>query len=196
MIRPQPPLSALHFFAPENDEEKRLRHEMGFTTPGDADEPEEGDTEVDGSNQHVEPVLPPSLPRTTSLHVTNDSRQEVPHFTLGREERDKAEAPMRVDSTPIADKVDVSAPSVGVPTLPSVIPQPAEPPVGEDMGRGTVPFMSTPAAPLLDKGKAKEVVPETRRREASDSPIPELDSGSSDFNFADSDDEEEADEAG
>lgn len=35
--RPAPPLSALHYFAPESDEEKRLRLELGFATSLDAD---------------------------------------------------------------------------------------------------------------------------------------------------------------
>jgi hypothetical protein len=35
--RPAPPLWALHYFAPESDEEKRLRLELGFATSLDAD---------------------------------------------------------------------------------------------------------------------------------------------------------------
>ena len=198
MIRPQPPLSALHFFAPESDEEKRIRQQLGFSTNADEKDMEQQAMKIDQSVEPGEHIAAASLMTTGSLHVALHPRQEVPHVTLGQKERDNVPAPIILDSAPSAAEIDNPVPSAK-PLAPTIAPDSHPATVAPD-ARGAISFMSRPTAstvPRLDKGKGKVVEPEIRRREASDSPFPELDSGSDEFEDDEEEDQEdEEDEEG
>ena len=91
LMRPNPPLSALHHFGPENKEEKRLRLELGIGKVEDATCEDEEDG-VDVENAGAEIMAP---------YTTNWREQRVPlasavtghHITSGR-------------STALADRAD------------------------------------------------------------------------------------------
>jgi len=194
MVRPQPPLSALHFFAPENEEEKRIRLEMGFGTGQDGNGGVMNEMEVDGTPEREEPVINGQgtgiFDNGLNYGSTSVEQREIP----GRDEGDH----MAAQAGLLVAVGEVPAPTATV-TQNITSPRPDntstrdEPAVPAEAGGGdTVPFVSTP----LDKGKSKLVEPEIRRGRLSDSPIPELDSGSSDFGDMEDDDEDEEDDEG
>ena len=209
MIRPQPPLSALHFFAPETDEEKKLRLEMGVSMIDDVDGPE-GDLEVEASNVGVIDVNPPrsvvhtlDSPGTQGMQMVNEyaSSHSFPRATIGTEEKRQVSerAIMRVSTPPFEthDPLPSTTTTVGS-SLSVPITQTHPVPKLSEAETEIMPFISRPNPGSLDKGKAKEIESEVRIREGSDSPIPELDSGSSDFVSDDDDGDEdmENEEAG
>jgi len=190
MNRPQPPISSLHFLAPENDEEKRIRLELGFTTTHDDAETSLRDREVD---QPVEPPVPhlnqrTALPATQSFPVIVDPSPILPVTRIQTNE-DQSRERLNAGTDRPANTHEPSPPMI-----PTAIPASgiSSQPVNTGT-RAAEPFMSAPTASSLDKGKGREIEPEIRRREDSDSPIPELDTGSSGFEDFDDDEDDEED---
>ncbi|ORX34482.1 hypothetical protein BD324DRAFT_604668 [Kockovaella imperatae] len=73
-VRPQPPLSALHFFAPENEEEKKLRLELGLGRLEDEQrEGDEDDTMEVCIVSEQQPNGQPTIERATVLSTISDS---------------------------------------------------------------------------------------------------------------------------
>lgn len=190
MLRPQPPLNALHFFAPENEEEKTLRSEMGFTSSADVDQAASAEMDIDGALEVDGDDTPDREPPAPSIHFSDDSRQTVPHVISGKQGKDRIEEPNVRDSAPLAPIASDPPSSAIIPSPPPAMTRP-QPVVASTayVDDGFLPFISAPTYPALDKGKAKAVEPEMRGRQDSNSPMPELDSGSSDFGDLASDEE-------
>lgn len=74
MHRPQPPLAQLHYFAPESEEEKRLRLELGFTTSTDES------IETDQMNANVAPITSIGYARPSVMVSKQDTNQPFGTF--------------------------------------------------------------------------------------------------------------------
>jgi len=186
--RPQPPLSALHFFAKESDEERKLRRELGYSTADDAAW-NVANGEMDVDDQENESVGVPLVEaKTPRVNVAVSAPQlSIPAFTPI-----PSAAPTVVEASP---SVPVLAPAVPAPAAaPSA--QPTQEAETTDIEMAT-DFMSAPAARSVETK-----VVETYERtvvvmgEDDDEPLPELDSGSSDEDDEEEEDEEEEEEEG
>ena len=196
LLRPQPPLSALHFFASETEEEKKLRLEMGFSTADDFDEQASHDMDVDVHEQvSTADRLPlvatptPSLANGTGF-PSNTGSQILPGPTLEPGLTGKSDDTIRPVTPALAEApiIQIAAPTD------VTVPFTAARDATKDMDRST-PFMSAPARSRSHQEKGKGTVVEASRKgEDSDSTIPELDSGSS--AFGEQDDEDGTEEEG
>ncbi|WOO82813.1 uncharacterized protein LOC62_04G006299 [Vanrija pseudolonga] len=184
MARPLPPLSQLHYFAPESDEEKKIRREMGFFT---ADEVAGGAGQDESDDEEMAVDDWASAPPAKVQVVAAAAAVAAP-------------APVFVPA-PVVLPVVQAAPVVQQAAQPLVQPlavQPVAPapPVVTEASVAATPaasFMSAPSA-----SSSKPVAPEPAAAPASapaaadddedDDMIPELDSGSED------DDEDDDDE--
>lgn len=197
-MRPVPPLSHLHFFAPEGEEEKRIRQELGVGHAGD--EPANS-MQGDSAASDMDVDSEPGKFRTTTL-TAGDRLTSISHTISTQLE--VSSAPSLSSRTPAVQQPALSAPTIpttapNVPTPsdsalhakpPSTIAELDAPPIGS---LGSTSFMS-PAA--VDKGKRTEVAPSAmapRMVDDDDEPIPELDSGSDDFEEDEGEDEDEED---
>lgn len=190
LARPLPPLSQLHMFAPESEEERRIRREMGFKNPGE-DDADESDDEGEEDGMAVDEWAP--------APARNGSAQ-VPIAA-------PAPAPAPAQATPVPVAVAVAAvpvapvqPATAAPVAAAAptpapfaasAPAPATTVDGRDAAPA-VPFMSAPtsratSAPSEPSATAAAAVPapapaavSAEDDDDSDDEIPELDSGSSD----------------
>ena len=204
--RPLPPLSALHYFAPENDDEKRLRLEMGFTTSSDPIiEVEEHD------EMEVDPPIPTSARPDASVSI-NDSANPSGESTTTRP------APSTLDLNLLSSNPVEQIPHATITTpLPVMIPHMADsvaplPQIPSEKGMlqaaQSAPLQAgslighpakkgdgsgkRPRSDSVDEQK-KAVVPEQALvgDDDEDEPLPEMDS---DMDLSDEDEEEEGDE--
>ena len=185
MIRPQPPLSALHYFAPENEEERKLRLELGFGRTEDAADPEDG---------VMDDVVVPesSVPRTTEpvANLATTISAQPPQSTTESALANKTHSieASQISSTPkvpgittnaVSEVMDLDTEPVSKTLAPKSELPPQEPFIS--LGdKGKSPAMPEPIAARMQPAAAPD---------DDDEPIPELDSGSS-IGFA-SDDEDE-----
>ena len=198
MIRAQPPLSALHYFSPESEEEKKLRLEMGFGQLADVVNSEDlamDDEPVIGHSGDV----PTPQPQTTALQIHNatpamepsaptprDRAIPNPHESLAAETIRAVTLPSSTvlpanGTVPVLNPegMDVDAPAST--TGPLSKPSPLESVPIISHGGGSKLSAQTLTATTLGKR------PAIAQDDDDDEPIPELDSGSS-IGFA-SDDE-------
>jgi hypothetical protein len=237
MLRAQPPLSQLHFFAPETEEEKRLRQEMGFNTALEAQIVSASAETVAGDNGMVidtnetstsRKVVPSSLrplvpvaqydsttstetigpaPRASDLQLSSDPTT-VHRATLTSPTMENR--PIAIDGstqTQARTTTTTSRTSVGVAST-KPVPQSDED-VDMDATKTAdelldANFMSAkPAVAAVTVASTQSRVTTTHTAgmggdgEDSDGPLPELDSGDSDMEFGEDDEdaEEDADEA-
>lgn len=188
--RPQPPLSALHYFAKETEEERRLRRELGYTSfEDDTLAREEGG---DNDMQIDETIIQPSI--TQSVHQQRTSVvQQITAATVPTSlPPPVALPPVAAQSIqPIQAKEATSSRIVE-----QSVPEPEASAASEKpSGLAEGSFISMPS----DKGKSREVEQTleeittftSNTIEDDDEPIPELDSGSSDEGEEDDDDIED-----
>jgi hypothetical protein len=197
MIRPAPPLSQLHYFAPESEEERKIRQEMGFTTDQDdkhvreteTDLAGDGDGDVDMGNaaeiisEVVDSIVPretpkmPEMGRLTSLHMGGEAKSAV---LVGRAKE-------------VTATMHAANPEIVI-TGASVSASVAE--------KEEVTAVSAEDWMSVGRGKGKEVVLEMTTesheqdivmlsRDEDDEEVLELDSGSSDFGEEDDDEDED-----
>lgn len=189
MNRPQPPLSALHFFAKETEEERKLRRELGYSTTEDSVVvDDDGEMEVDQPDVTSEAV------RTVQEKTRQSHQTQMPQPMI------TAFAPAPTMST-VTETVSESVSVAPVAMAPLTTPMPV--PTIAQVAQGTTPaaveaaevasaFMSVPAS----RGGETRVVETFERTvvstaEDDDEPLPELDSGSSDEGEMDDEEEEE-----
>ncbi|KAL1408936.1 hypothetical protein Q8F55_005750 [Vanrija albida] len=170
MARPLPPLSQLHYFAPESDEEKKIRREMGFFTAeevaGGAAQDESDDEEMAVDEEWAPPakvqvVAAAPVPVVVPAPVVLPVVQPVP-------------VPVVPVVQPVA--LPIAQPALAQPAAPPPIVEAAAPVAP------AAPFMSAPSS------SARPVAPEPAAAPApapaedddDDDMIPELDSGSED----------------
>ncbi|TXT10694.1 hypothetical protein VHUM_02199 [Vanrija humicola] len=187
MARPLPLLSQLHYFAPESDEEKKIRREMGFFTAEEVAGGAAAD-QSDDEDMAVDEWAPPA-----KVQVVAPVPVAAPAVA--------APAPVVlpvVQAVPVVQQVlqPVVQPIVQPTVLPVPVAQPtpvvaAPEPVA---AAPAAPFMSAPSAssskpPVAEPAAAPApAAPADDNEDDDDDMIPELDSGSED------DDEDEDDE--
>lgn len=220
MLRSQPPLSQLHFFAPETEEEKRLRQEMGFGALSDPQPQSDGmntaedktsfstttDAETGRENQSgSRPIVPISqydtsvstttvgpAPRSSDLRLSADPHS-VHHAILTSPSMvQESHQDSVVDQSIITDST-----TLAMAKLPPAAPSGSDDVDMDNANLAAASFISAkPAMTEVEKGKAKakaEPVGEFGGGdEDSDGPLPELDSGDSDMDFGE-DEEDEGD---
>lgn len=171
--RPMPPLSQLHMFAPETEEEKRLRREMGFQLPGE--EAIAHDDDEDDDEAMVVDEVPQSTP---AVATATSAPVAIPVVAFAP----KPVSVVSLTPAPFSQPVPQPAPQA------SQEPETAAVPPSATMDP-SVPFMSTPSArPATTTVVEVEVAaaPAPAEDGSEDEAIPELDSGSED----DEDDED------
>lgn len=164
LSRPLPPLAQLQLLAPETEEEKRLRQEMGF---GDDDKVEEDDEEmdVDESVVAVQASAPAPVQAAQVPFNPQPIRAAVPA---------PAPEPAAPVPAPVAVPLASAAPVAELVSEPSPVTALAP----------SIPFMSAPSQPRLGAEASPIELPEpaaaAKADDSDDEPIPDLDSGSSD----------------
>lgn len=208
MIRPTPPLSQLHYFAPESEEERKLRLEMGFTTSQDPtsrkaaedNEAESVDGDVDMGDAAeampgiINPIMTretpkmPEMGRLTSLHMGGEAKTAI---LVGRAKDVATPVQLNSNLTELSaekDSADALPPSTVTVTEETTI-IPAEEWMSSSKGKEK---MKDESAEVVVELHEQDVV--MLSRDEDDEEIPELDSGSSDFEGED--DEEDDGEEG
>nr|XP_018265574.1 uncharacterized protein I303_01944 [Kwoniella dejecticola CBS 10117]OBR87732.1 hypothetical protein I303_01944 [Kwoniella dejecticola CBS 10117] len=221
LMRPLPPLSQLHFFVKEGEEERKERLSMGFgivdeTNGAEEEEAADGDMVVEQSTSQIS---------SSTKALSGD---------IKRFEQNTAATQYSIPASTTATASLAVPPPVSASTTPSTSLQPVIPaPSSSISSSAVVPsvpipeqpiqfssamsesittqvesnFISHPSANADEKGKGKAVVAATATsakttqdmddiimlNDEDDEGIPELDSGSDDFD-EDDDDEEEVEE--
>lgn len=204
MLRPAPPLASLYFFAPETEEEKKLRIDMGFGMITDVDTEED----LEASAARVEtahtqlqqravvapeaPVLPAALaPIRSSMisrsdTIANNSRSvaaEINSVALVAELAAPRIEAGKANVEPVSSEVLPRDPLAGFAAL--VAPSIA-----------TAEASETPSEPVLQPLPAATAVSLSARpnpEDSDDEPLPELESDLSDF-YAEGDDDADGNE--
>ena len=195
MMRQPPPLSALHFFEAETDEEKAMREELGFGAAPGTDE-------VHGSmDQDIAVIKTLSAGQAfaaTSTAFTKpvaSALNAFPNGSGGGEVNGLTEEASAAISQPPTVRGLKNYSQHGTQMSGTAEIAPKDPRVSQP---ASLPWRDPPAATMdapLSQLNGKEKAVPIPKADDSDSPIPELDSGS-DSNFADDDDDEdEEDEA-
>lgn len=167
MARPLPPLAQLHMFAPESDEEKKVRRELGFGgEERDQDDDEEDDDEAMAVDEPVSFVQPAVVPVVTPV---------VPAVVM------PVLAPVApVQSAPAPFSVPVVVPAPAPIAAPIAAPVAAAEPAVP-----SVPFMSAPSskpssASVAEAAPVAAAPAPGADGDSDDEAIPDLDSGSED----------------
>ena len=179
-MRPQPPLAALHFFAAETEEEKRLRRELGFGAKGDGEELGEDQMEADNLD-----VSGPDRSRGTPLEV----EPRRPERTVP-----KSSVEGRTTATPAKPAPPPLQPVPTPSTVDSVFPGETQTPASKTMEPIGEPFMYAP--PVVKTGEAQSQPKDLDAgrygmrsvQDDGDGEMPEMDSGLSDFEGESGDD--------
>ena len=197
--RPLPPLNALHFFTKETEEERRLRRELGYSTSGDRDE-----NAIDGEEREVMEVDEVQSSTTTLARAVEQVAVATPttvnHGAISTVPQTQSlssmmEAANQGSKATVAETITESVARGG-----DVVARDSAMEV-EVIAEEVSVEMSAPAEPFIsasmDKGKAKAVsegvrgdaIPGVAEENDEDEPLPELDSGSSDEEGEDSEEE-------
>ena len=198
MIRAQPPLTSLHYFSPESEEEKKLRLEMGFGQL--ADVVNSGDLAMDDEPAIGQSGYVPTLqPQATTLQIYNATPATEPLAPTPRD------APILNPPNSLAVETArvVTLPSSTVLPANGTVPVPNPEGMDVDAPASTTGPSSKPSmlesVPITSHGGGSKLSAQTltattlgkrpaiAQDDDDDEPIPELDSGSS-IGFA-SDDE-------
>lgn len=202
MLRPAPPLSSLYFFAPESEEEKKLRLDMGFGMVADADIEEE----LESSAVRVETASTRSQYQAqSSLALTASSVPVAPPqipSAIAAQPMADLPAATAVEARPTAPEAKESA--AGTVNIEPVSLPPASRDPLAGFGAIATPLTTTeqplaaasqiaPAAPVLQPVAAATAVSLSARHDNEDSddePLPELEGDLSDFYAEDGDDQD------
>lgn len=197
--RPLPPLNALHFFTKETEEERRLRRELGYSTSGDRDE-----NAIDGEEREVMEVDEVQSSTTTLARAVEQVAVATPttvnHGAISTVPQTQSLSSMmeganQGSKATVAETITESVARGG-----DVVARDSAMEV-EVIAEEVSVEMSAPAEPFIsasmDKGKAKAVsegvrgdaIPGVAEENDEDEPLPELDSGSSDEEGEDSEEE-------
>ena len=232
MTRPQPPLSALHFFAVEGEAEKKLRRELGFGHVEDGDHRSFDGNETDDlpgfapTNQSIRtPTAPKEISVSGSQAYQNKASPSdrsimrngvTATVAMTRMTSGVSEEAVRLLNTTQPIPILAEADERQTPRSPSSSSGRADTNAndGTKIDPSSVPTISPatassskPAASAASVAevstlqytemnvivKEQEQEPLTEKVEDADSPIPELDSGSS-VHFSDDDDDNDEDD--
>lgn len=208
MMRPNPPISALHLFAGESEEEKKARKELGLLGSEDArglngddddDEEDEGmEVEIfstgktSSSRQPVTQVTQQMMSSTSAVTSTPSMMTETaPSSFIETRQKDTETTVIRQGSTSVNPAVE-TGPSEITKELLNPLPSAAqaEQPISADLNGVRNSFMetrngaATSTARITTERTVEEEVVLLKGQGEEDEEIPELDSGS------DEDDEE------
>lgn len=190
LARPLPPLSQLHMFAPESEEERRVRREMGFKNPEDEDDEEEdGDEDEEDDAMAVDEWAASAMRNGAPAQVSVPVPAPAPAaVTVPVPHRPVHPPPAIVASAPAPFTAPVAAAAAPAPAAAPVQEEPIDVTVTQ---ASAVSFMSgstsTASAQLTVPAPAQTAPTPAAAAAApaddgddSDEEIPDLDSGSSD----------------
>ncbi|KAI9635362.1 uncharacterized protein MKK02DRAFT_44049 [Dioszegia hungarica] len=192
--RPAPPLSSLHFFTVESEEEAIIREELGLGTAASICEAADEDEGMEAEGA-VDTVVVPVAPNDVRAGKKDVADVNLPSLNPGHTVLQTPSAPQPGHYPPAPAPAPTSAPA---PVLtPQAVPaaqvQEAIPAKVEETGMGSEEFISFDTIPV-EAGPSRVIKIDNKMDvddDGSDHEIPDLDSELSGFEDDDDDDEEE-----